>query len=122
MTNGEPQPSREPSMIAPVSVPMKAASPTWPAGSSRRGCCARDSGAISWVPMMARIPSGTLNQKIARHPTAAISAPPAIGPSAIPRPAAALQTPVARARAARSGSALAMIASATGLSAEAPAA
>ena len=55
-------------------------------------------------------------QKIARHPTPSTSAPPRIGPNASANPDIAPNTPIARARSARSGNVVATIAIATGLS------
>ncbi len=46
----------------------------------------------------AAMPTGTLTQKIQCHESALVSRPPAIGPSATPRPAIADHTPSARAR------------------------
>ena len=93
---------------------------TWPTGSTRRACAARDSGTASAVATMAAIPIGMLTQKMPRHPTVATSTPPSTGPSAMLRPNTAPQTPSARARSRSSVNVLAMMDSATGLSIDPP--
>ena len=71
---------------------------SWPAGSSRRGRAARDSGTNSAVPASAVRHTGTLSQKFASHPKASVSSPPMSGPSPSDRPVTAPQTPIAAAR------------------------
>ena len=69
---------------------------------------------------MAATPTGMFTQKIPRHPTEAMSSPPTTGPRARLTPTAPPQTPMARARSARSVKVLTMIDIATGLSIEPP--
>src|ERR1700704_6051938 len=93
---------------------------SWPTGSSRRGCGALDSGTNGPVGTIAATPTGMFPQKTPRQPTDAISSPPTTGPRARLTPTAAPQTPMARARSARSVNVFTMMDMATGLSMEPP--
>ena len=93
---------------------------TWPTGSTRRGCGARDSGTKIAARMPAAMPTGMLTQKIERQPMESTSAPPTTGPSARLTPTTPPQTPIALARSRGSVNTLVMIDMATGLSIDAP--
>jgi hypothetical protein len=71
--------------------------------------------------MTAAAMTGALIQNTDLQPNAAMSAPPVTGPAAMLSPKTEAHTPIARARSRRSGIAFTTIASATGLSIEAPA-
>ncbi len=64
--------------------------------------------------------TGTFTQNTERQPRAETSAPPVTGPAAMLSPNTEAQTPIARARSRGSGIAFTTIASATGLSIDAP--
>ena len=91
-----------------------------PTGSGRRGRGARDSGTNRAVSAMAARPTGMFTQNVPRQPTESTSRPPTTGPSAMDRPYAPPQTPIARARSALSVNVLVMIDIATGLSMDPP--
>jgi hypothetical protein len=69
---------------------------------------------------MAARPTGMLAQKMPRQPTELTRPPPSTGPRAMLRPSTAPQTPIARARSARSVKVLVMMDMATGLSTDPP--
>ncbi|GAA4184244.1 hypothetical protein GCM10022288_04690 [Gryllotalpicola kribbensis] len=98
------------------------ATSTWPRGSSRRRRPERDSGTNRKVKTIAATPIGMFIQKIPRHPTESVSAPPTNGPIAMETPTTADQTPTARARRAGSVKVAVMIDIATGFSMEPPSA
>ena len=120
MISGERQPCPGPSMIPKISEARVTITSTWPTGSTRRGCGALDSGTNSAVSTIAATPTGMFTQKIPRQPTDAISRPPTTGPRARLTPTAPPQTPIARARSARSVNVFTMIDIATGLSIDPP--
>ena len=69
---------------------------------------------------MAASTTGILIQNRARQSNAAIKMPPVMGPAAMLMPNTALQTPIARARSVRTVIVFTTIASATGVSIDAP--
>ena len=93
---------------------------TWPSGSIRRASAARDSGTNRPVRTSAARPIGTLTQKMPRQPTDVTRTPPSTGPKAMLIPITPPQTPMARARSARSVNVLVMMDIATGLSMDPP--
>src|SRR4051812_47527622 len=95
---GEDQPAPGASMNPYVSAARKTITSTWPAGSNRRGLGAIDSGTKRSVRRIAARPTGTVTQKLARHPIAEPSVPPTTGPSAMETPNTAPQMPTACAR------------------------
>ncbi len=107
-------------MIPAVRQPSSAIITSCPGESSRRGCSARDSGTNRCVSAIAIRPTGTLIQKIERHPIPLTSRPPSTGPLARLSPATDPHRPIAFARPARSVNVLAMIDIATGLSIDPP--
>ncbi len=107
-------------MIPAVKQPSRAMTSSWPGGSSRRGCSARDSGTNRRVRKIASRPTGTLIQKIERQPIAPTSRPPSTGPLARLSPATDPHMPIAFARSAPLVKVLARIDIATGFNIEPP--
>ena len=89
---------------------------TWPTGSRRRGCGARDSGTNWAVRTIAAIPTGMLIQNTARQSIACTRRPPTNGPPAMLTPATPPHQPIARARSLGSVKTLVTIDIATGFS------
>ena len=71
-------------MMAYTSVPIAAIDRTAPTGSSRVACGSRESGTRCSAPTSAATSSGTLIQNTDDHEKLRISAPPTIGPRAMP--------------------------------------
>ncbi len=96
------QPRSGASMTAWSSSPTNRTDSTRP-GRSRRGASgSREVGTYSQTATMMTTASGTLARKVAVQSNCSSRSPPATGPSATASPVDAPQTPIARARAARS--------------------
>ena len=93
---------------------------SWPTGSSRRGCAARDSGTSEVVSTNAAAPIGTFTKNTERHPMESTRAPPRTGPRAMLSPNTAPHMPIAIARSRGSSNTLRMIDIATGFSIDPP--
>ncbi len=93
---------------------------SWPGTSTFLATAALDSGMYRRASTTATSPTGTLIQKIDRHPTSVTSTPPTTGPRAMEMPTTAAQTPMAWARSRGTVKVLVMIDMATGFSIEPP--
>jgi hypothetical protein len=113
-------PASGPSMIPYVIDANAVSTSSWPTGSIRRGCGARDSGTKRAASTIAASPTGTLIQKMDRQPSVSTRTPPSTGPAAMLRPTTPPQTPMARARSRGSVNVFVMIDIATGLSIDPP--
>ncbi len=88
---------------------------TAPTGSSRVACGSRESGTTCIAPTKAATSSGTLIQNTDDHEKLRMSAPPTIGPSAMPAPLAAVHAAIALARSRGSPNTLTRIDSVVGM-------
>jgi hypothetical protein len=94
----EVQPRSGAWMMAYTSELIAAMDRTAPTGSSRVACGSRESGTRCTAPTRAATSNGTLIQNTDDHEKLRISAPPTIGPTAMPMPLAAVHTAMALAR------------------------
>ena len=101
--------------MAYTSEPMAAIERSAPTGSSLVASGFRESGTRWSVPSSAATRSGTLIQNTDDHEKLRMSIPPTIGPSAMPRPLAAVQTAMALARSRGSPNTLTRIDSVVGM-------
>ena len=92
------QPCAGASMMAYTSVPIAAIDRTAPTGSSLVAAGSRESGTRCRAPTRAAPRSGTLIQKTDDQEKLRMSAPPTMGPTAMPAPLAAVHTAIALAR------------------------
>ena len=111
----EVQPRSGAWMMAYTSELIEAMDRAAPTGSSRVACGSRESGIRCSAPTKAATSSGTLIQNTDDHEKLRISAPPMIGPSAMPAPLAAVHAAIALARSRGSPNTLTRIDSVVGM-------